>query len=81
MEGLQSNKLNLLNLDRFGFVVTNSSEFQLLNVARRHASVSVYCFCNKLYKCKKLFIIIETLMAGKPKGGHRAYKEWAFSVK
>ena len=75
MEGLQSNKLNLLNLDRFGFVVTNSSEFQLLKVARRHASVSVYCFCNKLYKCKKLFIIIETLMARKPKGGHRAYKE------
>ena len=58
MGGLQSNKLNLLNLDRFGFVVTNSSEFQLLKVARRHALVSVYCFCNKLYKCKKLLIFI-----------------------
>ena len=44
MEGLQSNKPNLL----FGFVVTNFSEFQLLKVARRHALVSVYCFCNKL---------------------------------
>ena len=33
-----------------------------------------------MYKKKKI-LIFKKLMAGKPKGDHRAYKEWAPSVK
>ena len=80
MEGFQRNMRNLLNLDRFGFVVTKSSQFQLFEVARRHASVSVYCFCNKLYKCKKVtYYYLNTNCEGAK--GKPAYKEWASSVK
>ena len=37
-------------------------------------------FCHKMYKKKKI-LIFKKLMARKPKGDHRAYKEWASSVK
>ena len=44
MEGFQGNKLNLLKLDRFGFVVTKSSQFQLFEVARRHATLFEFIY-------------------------------------
>ena len=34
-----------------------------------------------MYKKKKILILFKKLIARKPRGDHRAYKEWAPSVK
>ena len=39
--------------------------------------ISVYCFILRMYKKQENLDILEKLMARRPKGSHRAYKEWA----
>ena len=84
--GLQVLLTGLWNFNDIQSSRQNHSKTKLVCVnavtrAHRSCSFTVYCFvCHKWYKAKK-YIIIQTLMARKPKRSHWAYKEWAPSVR